>query len=72
MSKSQNDSLNVDILSDLDLRLPQGVHERLQNLLDRQEQGENLTSAERLEAEGLVNLAESLSLIRSCAEAVSR
>ena len=72
MSKSQNDSLNVDIPVDLDLRLPQGVHERLQNLLDRQEQGENLTSAERLEAEGLVNLAESLSLIRSCAEAVSR
>ena len=72
MSKSQNDSLNVDIPADLDLRLPQGVHERLQNLLDRQEQGENLTSAERLEAEELVNLAESLSLIRSCAEAVSR
>ena len=33
--------------------LPTGVNERLQELLDRQDQGQTLTSAERSEAEGL-------------------
>jgi hypothetical protein len=51
--------------SDLEkFRLPQGVNERLRDLLDRQDQGEILTPAERAEAEGLVNLAELLSLLR--------
>lgn len=45
-------------------RLPPGVNERLQELLDRQDQGKRLTAAERKEAEGLVNLAEMLSLLR--------
>jgi hypothetical protein len=45
-------------------RLPEGVHQRLQDLLDRQDQGEELSPAERREAEGLVNLAEFLSLLR--------
>ena len=50
---------------DLDqFRLPKGVDARLQDLLDRQDRGEELTSAERTEAEGLVNLAEFLSLLR--------
>ena len=53
-------------------RLPKGVDERLQNLLDRQAQGEELTTAERLEAEGLVNLAELLSLLRLRVERASR
>lgn len=44
--------------------LPDGVHERLQTLLDRQDQGLDLTEAERREAEGLVNLAELLSLLK--------
>jgi len=45
-------------------RLPDGVNERLQNLLDRQDRGEALTTDERKEAEGLVSLAEFLSLLR--------
>jgi hypothetical protein len=45
-------------------RLPEGVHERLQSLLDRQESGADLTPAERREAEGLVNLSELLSLLK--------
>ncbi|MBE9199921.1 MULTISPECIES: hypothetical protein [unclassified Nodularia (in: cyanobacteria)] len=43
--------------------LPQAVQERLQSLLDRQEAGKVLTQAERREAEGLVELAEFLSLL---------
>ena len=44
--------------------LPDGVNARLQELLDRQDRGQRLTPAERKEAEGLVNLAELLSLLR--------
>jgi len=44
--------------------LPPAVHQRLQTLLDRQDQGQELTSAERAEAEGLVELAEFLSLLK--------
>ena len=46
------------------IRLPAAVNERLQTLLTRQDQGETLTAAERKEAEGLVELAELLSLLR--------
>ena len=53
-------------------RLPKGVDERLQDLLDRQDQGKELTTAERLEVEGLVNLAELLSLLRLRAERTLR
>lgn len=44
--------------------LPPGVQTRLRDLLDRQDGGQPLTAAERSEAEGLVNLAELLSLLR--------
>ncbi len=44
--------------------LPRGVDERLQDLLDRQDQGLQLSPEERREAEGLVDLAEFLSLLR--------
>jgi hypothetical protein len=44
--------------------LPIGVHDRLQALLDCQNGGEVLSSVERQEAEGLVELAEFLSLLR--------
>lgn len=57
--------LEVEIPESLEgLSLPRGVDERLQNLLDRQDQAEELSSEERLEAEGLVDLAELLSLLR--------
>ena len=50
------------------LRLPEGVQNRLQELLDRQDHGRELTPAERREAEGLVDLAELLSLLRMRSE----
>jgi hypothetical protein len=45
-------------------QLPDAVEERLQFLLDRQDAGDELTKAERLETQGLVELAEFLSLLR--------
>lgn len=42
-------------------RLPEGVNDRSQTLLDRQDNGYTLTSAERKEAEGLIEIAEWLS-----------
>jgi hypothetical protein len=53
-------------------KLPKGVNKRLQDLLDRQDRGEKLTSAEKNEAEGLVDLAEMLSLLRLRSERVRR
>ncbi|MEH2334104.1 hypothetical protein [Nostoc sp.] len=44
-------------------QLPEAVHEHLQFLLDRQDAGEVITQTERREAEGLVELAEFLSLL---------
>ena len=44
--------------------LPEGVEARLQLLLDRQDKGEQLTTEEKQEAEGLVELAEFLSLLQ--------
>jgi hypothetical protein len=49
-------------------RLPSGVQNRLQELLDRQDAGNALSEAERSEAEGLVTLADLLSLLRLRAE----
>jgi len=53
-------------------QLPQGLHKRLHELLDRQDQGQPLTSAEREEAQGLVDMAEWLSLLRLQARRISR
>lgn len=48
--------------------LPPGVDARLTDLLDRQDRGEALSARERKEADGLVNLAETMSLLRLRAE----
>ena len=62
---SQTVAIKLQVPDDLArCRLPPGVNTRLQELLDRQDRGKRLTSAERKEAEGLVNLAELLSLLR--------
>ncbi len=45
-------------------QLPQAVQARLQYLLDRQDEGNSFSQAKRQEAEGLVELAEFLSLLR--------
>jgi hypothetical protein len=55
-----------------EFRLPRGVDARLQFLLDRQDQGHPLSATERAEAEGLVKLAEWLSLLRLRAERAGR
>ncbi len=58
-------TIEVDLPADLSrFRLPDAVAARLQDLLDRQDSGETLTATERDEAEGLVNLAEFLTLLR--------
>jgi hypothetical protein len=51
--------------------LPEAVHARLQLLLDRQDGGDRLTPEEHREAEGLVDLAEFLSLLRLRSHRVS-
>ena len=57
--------IELEVPKDLQqLALPPGVKQRLGTLLDRQDQGEVLTSEERMEAEGLVDLAELLSLLK--------
>ena len=48
-----------------------GVQQRLTELLDKQDTGTTLTDAERHEAEGLVDLAELLSLLRLRSERMS-
>ena len=45
-------------------RLPAALDARLQRLLDRQDRGQILSTEEREEAEGLVDLAELLTLLR--------
>ncbi len=65
--------MEIEMPAGLDeFRLPEGVHRRLQNLLDRQDRGLSLTPAEQQEAEGLVDMAEWLSLLRLRAHRLSR
>jgi len=65
-------TIEVDLPADLArFRLPEGVDARLQALLERQDSGQPLTAEERQEAEGLVNLAEFLTLLRLRAERMS-
>jgi hypothetical protein len=57
--------IEIEMPPDLNrFSLPEGVQQRLQSLLDKQDQGKELTHAERVEAEGLVDLAELLSLLK--------
>lgn len=62
---SQRVVFQIDLPDELvGLKLPKGVGQRLQTLLDRQDIGQKLSAAENLEAEGLVALAEMLTLIK--------
>jgi hypothetical protein len=66
-----SESLLIEVQMPGDLarfRLPAGVQTRLQELLDRQDAGQPLSDAERSEAEGLVDLADLLALLRLRAE----
>lgn len=65
--------VEVHVPGDLSrFRLPAGVQSRLNELLDKQDEGHPLTDAERSEAEGLVDLADLLSLLRLRAERAVR
>ena len=66
-------TIEIDLPNDLArFRLPSAVAARLQTLLDLQDGGQPLTAEERGEAEGLVDLAELLTLLRLRAERASR
>ena len=61
----QNLTVSVEKqISTRQIKLPKGVNDRLQKLLDRQDRGKRLTVEEKREAEGLAELAEMLTLIR--------
>jgi len=65
----QSIQLEVEVPGDLvRFRLPEGVQHRLQELLDKQDAGPALNPEEKREAEGLVDLADLLSLLRLRAE----
>ncbi len=51
-------------------KLPEGVNDRLQELLTKQDQSGALTIGERKEAEGLVELSEMLSLFQLRAQRI--
>lgn len=58
---SQSIRIDLELPDDLALfKLPAGVNERLTSLLDKQDSGELLTDQEKREAEGLVDLADTL------------
>ena len=62
-----SETVTIELLMPGDLarfRLPRGLNARLAWLLDRQDGGLPPTRAERAEANGLVNLAEMLTLLR--------
>lgn len=70
---TQNAVLEIEMpLAAGKFKLPKSVNNRLQLLLDRQDNGEKLSYAETKEAEGLVELAEMLSLLKLKAERVWR
>ena len=70
---SRSIMIELEMPADLkQFRLPKAVNRRLQDLLDKQSLQGKLSRAERQEAEGLVNLAEMLSLLRLRAERAAR
>ena len=66
---SQAVAFQLEVPDDLaKFQLPEGVQHRLDSLLDQQDRGDPLSAEERREAEGLVNLADLLSVLRLRAE----
>ena len=69
---AQNAKIRIEMpVGSEKIRLPKAVDDRLQTLLDRQDRGEKLSTKERKEAEGLVELSELLSLMRLRSERVA-
>ncbi|MCB9798027.1 MAG: hypothetical protein H6741_35565 [Alphaproteobacteria bacterium] len=66
-------TLQLNVSDDLArFRLPEAVDRRLQQLLGKQDRDGDLSSDERAEAEGLVEIAETLTLLRMRAERAQR
>ena len=66
---SQTMAFQLEVPDDLArFQLPAGVQHRLDSLLDQQDRGVPLSADEQHEAEGLVNLADLLSVLRLRAE----
>jgi len=65
--------IEIDMPADRErFTLPLGVKHRLDALLDRQDRDDPLTPDERNEAEGLVDLAELLTLLKLRAKRVAK
>jgi hypothetical protein len=65
MSATAKVDFEIELPADLaKLQLPEGLDRRLQLLLDKQNEGTPLTPDEQAEAEGLVDLADLLTLLR--------
>lgn len=65
MSATARVDFEIELPADLEkLHLPEGLDRRLQSLLDKQNQGTLLTPDEQAEAEGIVDLADLLTLLR--------
>jgi hypothetical protein len=65
MSASAKVQVEIEVPADLArLQLPEGVDRRLQALLDKQDGGTPLCPDEQAEAEGLVEIADLLTLLR--------
>jgi hypothetical protein len=65
MSATAKVDFEIELPADLArLHLPEGLDRRLQSLLDAQNQGTPLTPDEQAEAEGIVDLADLLTLLR--------
>jgi hypothetical protein len=65
VSPSAKVQLEIEVPAELArLQLPEGVDRRLQALLDKQDRGTRLSPDEQAEAEGLVELADLLTLLR--------
>ena len=61
---SQSIHLDLELPDDLArFKLPDGVSDRLTSLLDKQDSGQALTDQEKREAEGLVDLADTLTYL---------
>ncbi len=65
VSTSAKVDFEIEVPGDLArLHLPEGLDRRLQTLLDKQDGGTTLSTDEQAEAEGLVDLADLLTLLR--------
>ena len=65
MATNAKVDFEIEVPGDLArLQLPEGLDRRLQALLDKQDGGTALSADEQAEAEGLVDLADLLTLLR--------